>query len=85
MQLITILLQADVTSPTILTRIFDSAISLGILAVIAKVLWGKVTKVENKMETYMQEDRATMYKVIDRNTKVMERLEEHLEEEKRNK
>lgn len=36
-------------------------------------------KLQDKLEKYMEEDRKQMMSVIENNTKVMERLEDHLD------
>lgn len=88
MQLLQILLSATdaATSSFPWGRLFDTGLTLGILAVIVKVLWEKLKKLEAKLDSYIAEDRAEMLETINKNTEAMRdhteatrRLNEHLE------
>lgn len=85
MKLLPILLQAESITGGLLKSLTDQALSLGILAFIATVLWKKYQKLEEKLDKYQEEDRKEMREVLEsntrcleRNTSVMERLEDVL-------
>lgn len=59
-------------------RLLDSAISLSILAIITKVLWERLKRVEDKMDKYLEEDRKEMLEVIKDNTRAFEKLTDKL-------
>ncbi len=61
-------------------RFFDVGLSLGILALISKVLWSKLTKLEERMDNYLKEDRDKMLETISKNT---DALNEHTETNKK--
>lgn len=80
MQLLDILLQSDVVSSAFpFQRLFDLALSLGILGVIAKVLWSRQKQMEDRMTKYIDEDRKEMLEVIKDNTAAFNKLNEKLD------
>ncbi|MBC9915023.1 hypothetical protein HGH92_21585 [Chitinophaga varians] len=78
MELLNILLQID-PAGNIWQRLGDQAFSILVLVVIARILWKRQIKLEDRLTQYLDEDRDKMMGVIDNNTKVMERLEEVLD------
>lgn len=85
--LLTILLQEQ---PTFLKDLADQALSLAILAFLAWMLWKRqqaqedkymqrIKELEDKLNNYLDGDRATMMQVITNNTKAFEQLSEHFE------
>lgn len=60
-------------------KLFDQALSLGILAIISYVFWRELKSVKSELKAYMEQDRKIMIDVIERNTRCMERLEDHLD------
>lgn len=81
MQLLTILLDttAAVNDGMPWQRLFDLALSLGILGVIAKVLWGRQKTLEDKLTSYIEEDRKEMLEVIKDNTAAFNKLNDKLD------
>lgn len=86
MHLLTILLQAEVASELLSNRLGDQLFSIVLLVVFA--VWmirrqndekAERQKLQDKLEKYMEEDRKQMMDVIQNNTRVMERLEDHLD------
>lgn len=80
MQLLTILLDAaPIDNGMPWQRLFDLALSLGILGVIAKVLWGRQKQLEDKLTSYIEEDRKEMLEVIKDNTAAFNKLNDKLD------
>ena len=78
MMILNILLQAsNETIPW--QRLFDGGLTLGILGIVAKVLWSKVKTLEDRQAKYIEEDRKEMLEVIKDNTKAFNRLNDNLE------
>ena len=77
MQLLDILLQVDPTS-TFWTRIGDQLFTIVLLATLSYMLWQRITKVQDRMDTYLSEDRKEMGDVIKNNTEVMKEVINHL-------
>lgn len=70
----------DVLPPHSITeRIGDQFFSVGLLLTISWLLWQRITKVQDRMDTYLNEDRKEMGKVIENNTRVMEEVLKNLE------
>lgn len=83
MQLLNILLQATSTvteSSFSFQRLVDAGLSLGILAIIAKVLWSRQKQMEDRLNKYLEEDRKEMMEVIQNNTKAFEQVANSLKE-----
>jgi hypothetical protein len=59
-------------SATLWTRLGDQLFTIVLLVTIAYILWQRITKVQDKLDTYLNEDRAQMLEVIQNNTKVIE-------------
>ena len=75
-----LLLQINATADThFWSRVADQAFSIMLLVAVATVLWNQHRKLEARLTRYMEEDRQKMMDVVERNTRVMERLEDHLE------
>lgn len=81
MQLLTILLQAaDIAVDGMpWQRLFDLALSLGILGVIAKVLWGRQKQLEDRLTSYIEQDRKEMLEVIKHNTAAFNKLNDNID------
>lgn len=78
--LFAILLQISAAADqTFWERVADQAFSIMLLVAVATVLYNQHRKLETRLIKYMDDDRKQMLDVIDRNTRVMEKLEEHLE------
>ncbi len=73
----TILLQADPTS-TLFTRLGDQLFTIVLFATISWLLWKRITKVQDRMDAYLSEDRKEMSEVIKNNTTVMQGVTEIL-------
>lgn len=58
-----ILLQID-PSNTFITRLGDQLFTVVLLATISWALWKRITKVQDRMDTYLSEDRKQMSEVI---------------------
>ncbi|UKJ09067.1 hypothetical protein [Solitalea lacus] len=72
-----ILLQAaEVLPPGILEKLGDQLFSIIILVAVAYLFWKQQNKLSEKMEKYIEEDRAQMLEVIEKNTKAFERLDD---------
>lgn len=71
MQTIILSILLQVPPPTIIERVGDQILSIGLLLTIAWILWQRITKVQDRMDNYLNEDRKEMSKVIENNTKVM--------------
>lgn len=69
---------ADAAQQGLISRLGDQLFSIIMLVGFAIYSLKKQTKLEEKLEKYMSEDRERMIDVIDNNTRVMERLEKHL-------
>ena len=70
-----LLLQAqDILPPTFWEKAADQLFSILVLAVVAYLVWRKLTAVEDKMTKYLGEDRKEMMEVISNNTRAFERL-----------
>jgi hypothetical protein len=68
----TLLLQAalDPTN-TFITRLGDQLFTIVLLATISWMLWKRITKVQDRMDDYLNDDRKEMSEVIRNNTTVM--------------
>ena len=77
--LLSILLQVD-PGPTFLTRLGDQAFTIVILATISWLLWQRITKVQDRMDTYLSEDRKEMGEVIKNNSNLMSASNEVMKE-----
>lgn len=79
--MLAILLQVaiDPTS-TLLTRLTDQLFTIVLLVTISWLLWKRITKVQDRMDTYLSEDRKEMSEVIKNNTSVMQGVTEILSE-----
>jgi hypothetical protein len=76
------LLTADPTG-TFITRLGDQLFTIVLLATISWLLWKRITKVQDRMDAYLSEDRKEMSEVIKNNTTVMEAVTDILKEIKR--
>lgn len=75
-----LLFQIDATAdPTFWERVADQAFSIILLVAVTTMIWNKYSKLEHRLTRYMDEDRQRMLDVIERNTRVMEKLEDHLD------
>lgn len=83
---LTILMQAEAATELLSNRLGDQLFSIVLLVVFA--VWmirrqndekAERQKLQDKLEKYMEEDRKQMMDVIQNNTRVMERLEDHLD------
>jgi hypothetical protein len=61
--LLSILLQVEPTA-TFWQRIGDQAFTVVLLATISWLLWQRITKVQDRMDSYLNEDRKQMSEVI---------------------
>lgn len=71
------MLTAD-ASP-VMDKLVDVGLSLAILGVVSKVLWGKIKELEARQTKYIDEDRKEMIDVIKDNTEAFRGLKSHLE------
>lgn len=69
---------SDVADGSFWGKVADQAFSIVLLVVIAAALWQQQRKLEARLQQYMDDDRQKMLDVIERNTRVMERLEDKL-------
>lgn len=76
--LISIFLTAEAMSP-ILDKLLDAGMTLVILGIAVKVLWGKIKELESRLAKYIDEDRKEMIDTINNNTDAFKSLKEHLE------
>lgn len=78
MNILTIIMQSDIVT-AIASRLGDQLFSIVLLVGYAFYSTRKQKQSDERMDRYMAEDRERMMKVIENNTKVMERLEDHLD------
>ena len=71
MKLLIVLLQADPTS-TLIDKIGNQGFAVTLLITVSWLLWQRITKVQDRLDTYLSEDRKEMSEVINNNTKVMQ-------------
>ena len=69
----------EAAQQSVVSRLGDQLFSIVMLVGFAIYSLKKQNQLEEKLEKYMDEDRQRMISVIENNTKVMERLEEHLD------
>jgi uncharacterized membrane protein YccC len=75
-----ILLQISPTADTTFwSRVADQAFSIVLLVAVALLLWRQYKSLEARLNKYMEEDRQKMLDIISNNTRVMERIEDHLD------
>jgi hypothetical protein len=55
-------------------RLGDQLFSIALLVTVTYVLWNKITKLQDKMDSYLAEDRKIMMDVIAKNTEVLEKI-----------
>lgn len=67
----------DPTS-TFISRLGDQLFTIVLLATISWLLWKRITKVQDRMDAYLSEDRKEMSEVIKNNTQVMHGVTEIL-------
>jgi len=72
-----ILLQAQLP-PSIMDWLIGQAPTVTILGIVAYFLWKRLSEVETKLTTYLEDDRGKMMEVIEKNTRAFERLEQKL-------
>lgn len=72
------LLQAEPTT-ALFSRLGDQLFSIIMLVVIAMILWKRQKALEDRLANYMADDHERMIEVLEKNTKVMEGLEQILE------
>jgi hypothetical protein len=58
----------------LVARLGDQLFSIALLVTVTYVLWNKITKLQDKMDAYLAEDRKIMMDVIAKNTEVFEKL-----------
>jgi hypothetical protein len=79
--MLAILLQIAIDpASTLLTRLTDQLFTIVLLVTISWLLWKRITKVQDRMDTYLSEDRKEMSEVIKNNTSVMQGVTEILSE-----
>lgn len=77
MKYLTILLQAVPTvdpSTNLWTRVGDQLFTIVLLVTISYLLWQRITKVQDRLDNYLNEDRKEMQEVINNNTEVMKEV-----------
>lgn len=77
--LLTILLQATDITGTIVSRLGDELFSIMLLVSYAIYAERRNKAMQVKFDKYIEADRERMLTVIENNTRVMERLEDHLD------
>ncbi|MFN4249273.1 MAG: hypothetical protein ACK4EY_16215 [Flavipsychrobacter sp.] len=60
-------------------RVGDQAFSIVLLVVFAVFMLRRQKQLEDKMAKYQEDDRTKMMEIIQNNTRVMERIEDHLD------
>lgn len=74
-----LLLTVDANASPVMDKLVDVGLSLAILGVVSKVLWGKIKELEARQTKYIDEDRKEMIGVIKENTEAFRSLKSHLE------
>lgn len=59
---------------SLFARLGDQLFSIALLVTVTYVLWNKITKLQDKMESYLDADRKLMMDVIAKNTEVIEKV-----------
>jgi hypothetical protein len=59
---------------SLFARLGDQLFSIALLVTVTYVLWNKITKLQDKMDSYLDADRKVMMEVIAKNTEVIEKL-----------
>lgn len=72
-------LSGSAVDATFWGRVGDQAFSIVLLVVFAVFMLRRQKQLEDKMAKYQEEDRAKMMDIIQNNTRVMERIENHLD------
>lgn len=70
---------SEVVTSNVWQRIADQALSLAILGIISWLLWKRQKDLEDKLTQYLNDDRKSMLDVIQNNTNVMQKLNEHFD------
>jgi hypothetical protein len=68
-----ILLQTQLP-PSTIDWLIGQAPTVTILGIVAYFIWKRLTEVETKLMTYLEDDRIKMMDVIEKNTRAFERL-----------
>lgn len=69
-----ILLQALEPQTSLVTRLTDQIFTVVLLCTISWLLWQRITKVQDRLDVYLSEDRKEMSEVISNNTEVMKEV-----------
>lgn len=77
--LLTIMNMVDPTL-SLLGSLIDKGLTLGVLAVISYNLWKRQQKQDEKLDKYINEDRAEMLEIIKNNTTVLQANTEVIKE-----
>ncbi|MEZ5047477.1 MAG: hypothetical protein R2831_10850 [Chitinophagaceae bacterium] len=72
------LLQSVHPLEPLFTKLSDQMFTIVLLASISWLLWKRITKVQDRMDDYLNADRAKMADVINNNTEVMRQVVEKL-------
>lgn len=59
---------------TLFTRLTDQLFTIVLLVTISWLLWKRITKVQDRMDQYLNDDRKEMSEVIKNNTQVMQEV-----------
>jgi hypothetical protein len=77
--LIHIFLQATDPSGSLVSKLGDQLFSVVLLVAVTYILWNKITKLQDKLDNYLETDRKLMMDVINRSTEVISKNTEVIE------